>query len=577
MIVLGVNAYGHDAAAVLLVNGEVAFASSQERFDRVRHSAAFPAEAIAAALAHAGIQPTEIDHVAFPWPRGMARSRKAWHVLRHLPRSLAYLRDAPDALVPSRRGYLRAMAGLARAVRDAGIPAPVVRVPHHLAHAASAQLALPGGAGAIVTADGMGSWTTAATWVAAGRTLARQGRAVYPHSPGKAYAAVTQWLGFRPESDEGKTMGLAAYGKRSPARDFAEGLLAPHPDARRVLRVRQDAFGFPWGHARLYGDAFVEALGAARNPDEALRPHDADVAAGIQRAIEQTFLHVAGNLLSSSGASSLAVAGGLFLNCALNGVLQRTLPAGVHPFPVAGDAGAAWGAAAHVHAQATGQLAAPLKSLRLGAAIADADAARIASAHGGSRFDSVEALAAAVVARVRAGRLVGVARGRAEFGPRALGGRSLIGRAGARADRDRVNEHKGRELWRPLAPVVREDDRRWFEGLRPSPHMILTFPATTTTRQRAPAALHEDGSARVQTVGPHDDDLLYAMLRALRDAGEPDIVLNTSLNRPGEPIVNTADEAWTAVTKMRADALVLNDWLVDLHPYADDAAGSPAP
>ncbi len=223
MIVLGLNAFGHDAAAVLLVDGDVVFASSQERFDRVRHSAAYPQEAAEAALAHAGLEPGDVDAIAFPWTRGMARWQKAWHVLKGLPRSRAYFTDPPDSLLPDRKGYLRAMRGLEQRLRAEGFGARVHRVPHHLAHAASGALALPGGTGGVVTADGMGEWTTAATWRTEGNRLERLRRAVYPHSPGKAYAAVTQWLGFVPESGEGKTMGLAGYGALGDEEGDEEG------------------------------------------------------------------------------------------------------------------------------------------------------------------------------------------------------------------------------------------------------------------------------------------------------------------------------------------------------------------
>ena len=342
MIVLGLNAFGHDAAAVLLRDGKPVFASSQERYDRIRHSPAFPTQAIEAALSRADLRPTDVDHIAFPWTRDMGRLAKAWHVLRHLPRSRAYFREPPDTLLPDRRGYLRAMRGVEQRLRSVGLDAPLTRVPHHRAHAASAALSLPGATGAILTADGMGEWTTAAAWTAHEGRLVRRARAVYPHSPGKAYAAVTQWLGWRPESSEGKTMGLAAYGRPDAAGTrFTRGLLTPDP--ARLVRVDTQAFGFPWGHARLYGDAFLAALGPPRPPGPELRPGDADAARGIQEAVEAMALANATQLLAETGAACLGLAGGLFLNCALNGKLQRALEVPVHPFPVAGDAGAGRG------------------------------------------------------------------------------------------------------------------------------------------------------------------------------------------------------------------------------------------
>jgi carbamoyltransferase len=559
-VVLGLNAFGHDAAAVLLRGGEAVFAASEERFDRVRHSAAFPRRGVAAALAAAGLSPSDVDAVAFPWSRGMGRARKALHLVRGLPRSLAYLREPPDDLLPDRRGYLRAMRGLEAEVAACGVAAPVVRVPHHLAHAVSAALALPGARGAVLTADGMGEWTTAATWHVVDGRPRRLREARYPHSAGKAYAAVTRFLGFRPESDEGKTMGLAGYGSPdAPAARFSRAALAPEP--RRLLRVDLGRFGFPWGEARLYGDAFLRAVGPPRRPDEALRPSDADLARGIQDAVEAFALAAARGALEETGAAALGLAGGLFLNCAMNGALLRALPVPVCPFPVAGDAGAAWGAAAWVHALRAGGPALPLSTLRLGTRIADADAEAALAGRPSRRLETRD-LAREVAALVARGALVGVARGRAELGPRALGGRSVLSSPADPAVRDRVNDRKGRERWRPLAPVVREEDAgRWFSPAVPSPWMILTLVGNDRARAEVPGALHVDGTARVQTVARDGDDLLRGVLDALPSLGHPPCVLNTSLNRRGEPIVDSAPEALAAAQAMHLDALVLADRL----------------
>lgn len=566
-VVLGVHAFGHDAAAALLVDGVLVFAASEERYDRRRFSAAFPARAIAAALGHAGLAPADVDLVAFPWTRGMARGRKALHVLRGLPRSLAFLREPPDHVVGDRRGYLRAMASLPARLREAGLRAPVVRVPHHVAHAASAALVLPDATGAVVTADGMGEWTTAATWhVVRGRPVPLQ-RATYPHSAGKAYAAVTSWLGFVPEADEGKTMGLAAYGDpAAPAAAFGRSLLAPHPT--RLLTVDLARFGFPWGEARLFGDAFVEALGPPRPPDAPLRPGDADLARGAQDAVEAFALGAARSALAATGAGVVGLAGGLFLNCRMNGRLARELPAAVHPFPVAGDAGAAVGAAAWAHVRATGRPAAPLTTLRLGDAPRPEEVAAALGADDPGPT-APDALLDAVAACIDAGNLVGVCRGRGEAGPRALGGRSVLARADDPAVRDRLNRHKGREAWRPVAPVLAaEDVGRWFEPAWPSPWMILTLtarPAARTGPLRG--AVHVDGTARVQTVTADGEPFLHGLLRRLAPHGHA-AVLNTSLNRRGEPIVRTAAEALAAARASRLDALVLEDRLVRLSPGA---------
>jgi carbamoyltransferase len=463
------------------------------------------------------------------------------------------------------------MTGVERDLGRIGVTAPVLRVPHHHAHAASARLALPDGEAAVLTADGMGEWTTAASWRVTPHELVRLAHAAYPHSPGKAYSAVTAWLGFRPESEEGKTMGLAAYGDpESPEAAFARALL--RPDERRILRVALGRFSFPTGSPRLYGRLFLETLGPARAPGEPLRPADASVARGLQDAVEEVFGRAAERLLERTGATHLGLAGGLFLNCALNGAIARRVRARVSP-SVAGDAGAAWGAAAVAHARAAGTPAAPLTTLRLGHRIGAFEAQAAVQGRGAVRHADEDALAHAVARRLAEGCIVGVARGAAEFGPRALGGRSVLASPRRTQLRDEVNRRKGREAWRPLAPVVREGETRWFEDLADSPWMIRTFRATAEARARLPGIVHADGTARVQTVARSGDPFLVALLRHLEALGEPPAVINTSLNRPGEPIANTALEALAAAEAMGLDALAVDLWLLDLPPRSRPPQG----
>lgn len=566
MHVLGINAFGHDAAAVLLADGVPIFASSEERYDRRRHSAAWPGGAIAGALAQAGVGPEEIGAIAVPWARHMARGRKLLHVLRGLPRTRAYFSDAADATGTERRGYIAAMRSIERVARTAGFRCPVVRVPHHRSHAVSALLALPVAEPALVlTADGMGEWTTAGLWHWDGQRLRALRRAVYPDSPGKTYAAVTQWLGFVPESQEGKTMGLAAYGSgASPAAAFARSLL--RFDERRLVVVDRRRLDFPVGSARLYGEAFLETLGAARAPDSEIRPGDADVAHGIQSATFTFAREALAFGLDRHPAAHLAVAGGLFLNCAVNGDLARAFPdKGFHAFPVAGDAGAAHGAAAWVAHQRFAAPLVPLRSLFLGHAITAAAAEVVVQDQNLAAPPLAhDALAERIVEALASGSILGVARGRAEFGPRALGRRSVIALPTSTAIRDEVNRRKGREAWRPLAPMVRASDRRWFDGHLPDPYMIRTGVATPRARADVPGIVHADGTARVQSLDPDRHPLLHTVLDRLEMRGLPPVLLNTSLNRRGEPIVNTASEAYRAATAMGLDALILDARFIEL-------------
>jgi carbamoyltransferase len=555
-VVLGLNAYSHDAGVALLVDGRLVFAAEEERYDRVRHSAAFPRGALAAALAHAGLGPGDVDRVAFCWRRDMGRLRKALYVARRLPRSLAFLRERPDGL-PPRLGYLRQVAGLRRDLREAGLSAPVVHVDHHTAHAHQAWRFGPADRAALLTADGMGEWTAAATWTVRDGAPRRLRHRDYPHSLGKVYAAVTQHLGFRPDADEGKTMGLAPYGRADLVPRFREIL---RPDARRLYDVDLDAFSYPLGHTRMGGAPFEARFGPPRVPEGSIEPRHEDLAHAVQDALEDVVLDVARRLRAETDAAHLGLAGGLFLNCVLNGRLRREAGfESLFAFPAAGDAGAAAGAAALV-------ADAPRVELRH-AFLGDAfDGAAIDRALGDRPRRVVGDPGGVAADALADGRLVGWFQGRMEFGPRALGARSILADPRPADAADRVNKKvKFREPWRPFAPAVlaeKADD--WFEDAAASPFMLLAFRARENVRARIPAVVHVDGTARVQTVGRDDGQPAFRRLLERFDerTGVP-VVLNTSFNVRGEPIVRTPGEALACFDRSALDLLVLGDRVVE--------------
>ena len=321
-IVLGLNAYSHDAGAALLVNGQLVFAAEEERYDRVRHSAAFPRGAIAAALRHAGARPEDVHAVAFCWRKDMARLRKAFYVLARLPRSLPFLLQKPDGM-PRRVTYLRSVARLEDDLRSAGVKAPVTYVDHHLAHAVCAHRFGPRDDAALLTADGMGEWTSTAAWTAQGGAPRQLDRQCYPHSLGKLYAAVTQHLGFCPDADEGKTMGLAPWGRPDLVETFRT-VLQSQP--KGFFRIDLKRFGYPWGHTLMGGERFERLFGPPREPESNILRRHEDLAFAAQACLEEVVLDMARRIRESSGQSHLGLAGGLFLNCVLNGRLARESP-----------------------------------------------------------------------------------------------------------------------------------------------------------------------------------------------------------------------------------------------------------
>jgi carbamoyltransferase len=556
--ILGINAYSHDAGVALVVDGTLVFAAEEERYDRLKHSHAFPAGALRAALAHAGLAPGDVDLVAFCWRKDMARRQKALYVLRHLPRSLAFLRERPERLPPRMR-YLRSVAHLERDLLASGVEAPVTYVEHHFAHAIQAHRFGPADEAALLTADGMGEWTAAAAWHVEHRgglprLLAAQD---YPHSLGKVYAAVTQHLGFRPDADEGKTMGLASYG-RPTLKDAFRALVRPH--ANRLYEVDLTAFAYRFGKTCMGGAPFAARFGPPRTPEGPIEARDEDLAHAAQAVLEDTVLGMARRLREQTGASHLGLAGGLFLNCVLNGRLARE--AGfdsLFVFPAAGDAGAAVGAAAWV----AGLDRRSLRHAYLGDPCEDAAVARAL----GDRPHRVAADPAAAAAEaLDAGRIVGWFHGRMEFGPRALGARSILADPRGKGIKDRLNaEVKFREAFRPFAPAVLEEAAGdWFADALPSPFMLLAFTARDRARERIPGVVHVDGTARVQTVGRDDGQPAFRrLLEAFQARTGVPVVLNTSFNIRGEPIVRTPEEALACFDRTGMDLLVLGDRVVE--------------
>ncbi len=554
-VVLGLNAYSHDAGAALFLDGRLVFAAEEERFDATKHSPAFPRGAIAAALRFAGLEPRDIDQVAFCWKRGMGRGRKFAYVLRRFPRSLPFLRERPAGL-PPRLQYLRTVRGLSRDLAALDIHAPITHVAHHRAHAAQAWLFGPADDAAILTADGMGEWTATATWHARRGELSCLARQSYPHSLGKVYAAVTQHLGFRPDSGEGKTTGLAAFGRDDLVAAF-KPLVQAHPED--LYRVALDRFAYPLGKMRMAGPAFEALFGPPRAPESPLAPAHEDLAFALQRVIEDVVLAVARRLRAATGSTHLGLAGGLFLNCALNGRLR--CEAGyntVFAFPAAGDAGAAVGAGALV----AGAPRVALTDVFWGDAVDATECDRALSTYPDVVVTDVDDPADWAATALANGKVIGWVQGRMEFGPRALGGRSILGDPRQATTRDHINAAvKFREGFRPLAPAVLDEEAAaWFEIDAPSPHMLFAAAAREQTRQRAPAVVHVDGTARVQTVA---DGPLRAVLEGFHARTGVPILLNTSLNVRGQPIARTAQDALAVLDRSALDALVIGNRIVE--------------
>ena len=547
MRVLGVNALFHDPAAALVVDGHVVAAAEEERFSRRKHGkrpvpfAAWelPEQAARWCLAQAGLRPDDLDAVAYSFDPSLARPADEmglwdpWDWLR-----LEYARRAPAFLAT-------ALPGLD--------PEKVVHVPHHVAHAASAGLAAPGRDQArgrdraVLVLDGRGESASHLAGVYRDGRLEVLAAQPLPHSLGLLYEEATEHLGFQRSSDEYKVMALAAYGQprhlevfREAVRSTPDGGFTVEPIAWDALVKRRDPQATEW------------------------TVDHADLAASLQRRLEEVLLDLVRWLhAASGGVPRLALAGGVALNCVANARIAREGPfTDVWVQPAAGDAGTALGAALHVTATG-GVEPVPMPGADLGRGFADDEIeatlrrARIPYA----RPPSVAEAAADVLA---ADGVVAWFQGRSEYGPRALGHRSLLAHPGVAANTERLNEVKGREQFRPVAPMVlAERAGEIFDGVLPSPYMLFTHRVRDAWRDRIPAVVHVDGTARIQTVDRRTEPLTAALLDAFeRRTGLP-LVVNTSLNTAGRPMVDSPTDALELFGSAPIDLLVLGPFTVE--------------
>jgi carbamoyltransferase len=543
--VLGINAVFHDPAAALVVDGMTVAAVEEERFTRRKHGhdnvpfAAWevPQHAAAWCLAQAGLRPEDLDAVTYSYDpalcapvEGMTVDRlveDAWEPLRTL-----YAQRAPL--------FLRtALPGL-----DPGI---VRYVPHHVAHAASAYLAAPYRDSSVLVLDGRGETASHLAGRSVDGDLAILASQSLPHSLGLLYEEVTEHLGFRRSSDEYKVMALAAYGRPRWLAEF-RSLVRTTGDGGFVVEPIQ------WG-------AFVKPVQAGE-ATTALDPDQADLASTVQIRLQEVLLELASWLHAQTGDTALTMAGGVALNCVANSDLAARGPfEQVWVQPAAGDSGTALGGAMYV-AHALGDVVAPMDTAALGRSWSDDELeAWLTTAQ--VPYTRPDDIAETVAECLAANGIVAWFQGPAEYGPRALGHRSLLAHPGHRQNLQRMNDVKGREQFRPVAPMVLlERAPEIFTGPVPSPYMLFTHGVRAEWRERIPVVTHIDGSARIQTVDRADEPLVARMLAAFaRRTGIP-VVVNTSLNTAGRPIVDDPRDALECFGSGPVDLLALGPFAV---------------
>ena len=547
MRVLGINAIFHDPAAALVVDGQVVAAAEEERFSRRKHGkrpvpfSAWELPELSArwCLSYAGLSPGDLDAVAYSFdpalcrPEGELGINDPWDWLRqeYAVRAPTFLAEALPGLDPSR----------------------VVFVPHHVAHAASAALAAPfAGDCAVLVLDGRGERASHLSGRYRDGVLEPLVTQDLPHSLGLLYEDLTAHLGFLRSSDEYKVMALASYGQPR------------HLDLLRSLVRVTGTGGF---HVDPVDFA---ALAPARSDGDEMTEKHADLASSVQTRLEEVILELARWLYDAAGGPpALAMAGGVALNCVANARLSAEGPyRRLWVQPAAGDAGTALGAALHVAWQG-GEPTGPMIGADLGRGFSDeeleAELRRAKLPY--TRPDSIAEYAAEVLAR---DGIVAWFQGRGEYGPRALGHRSLLAHPGKEENTERLNDVKGREQFRPVAPMVLDARAaEIFDGELPSPYMLFVHEVREEWRKRIPAVVHVDGTARVQTVDPATDPLTAAMLAGFeRRTGLP-VVVNTSLNTAGRPMVDTPREAMELFGSAPVELLALGPFAVTRSGLAD--------
>ncbi len=568
MNILGISCYYHDAAACLLRDGRIVAAAQEERFTRRRHDPDFPVHAIRYCLREGGIGIDDVDAVGFydkpllKFERILATAVATW------PRSYrSFIRATPL--------WLRRKLWIPQTIRrELGYSGDVLMIEHHLSHAASAFLVSPFDEAAIVTVDGVGEWATSTIGHGRDRDIELMREIRFPHSLGLLYSAFTYYLGFRVNSAEYKVMGLAPYGTPRYVDHVLETI---EYDDTGAFRMNMRYFSYAHG-LTMTGRRLERLFGRPRRePESEIEPFHRDVAASVQRVTEEIVLRMARHAHALTGSKRLCMAGGVALNCVANGRVLREGPFDdLFIQPAAGDAGGAVGVAAFLyHRVFERPREHAWEHAYLGPAF-DADAVRECLDAAGMVYEELDedTLVERTVDALVDQKVVGWFQGRMEFGPRALGNRSILADARHPENRDRVNlKIKFRESFRPFAPsVLAERAGDWFEIDRPSPYMLLVANVREDHRT-IPAVTHVDGSARLQTVDARTNPLYHRLIRRFEARTGCPVIINTSFNVRGEPIVCSPEDARRCFMRTNMDVLVIDRFFLrkEDQPPPDEA------
>lgn len=572
MYILGINAYHGGASACLVKDGQLLSAVEDERFRRQKYWAGFPSESIKFCLQQAGITAYDLDHVAVSRDPSAHLAQKALFALRKRP-SFAAVRDRVNNMAAVRD----VKAALCRELQldNTAVRASFHNVEHHRAHMASAFFVSPFREAAVLSIDGMGDFVSTMVGQASGTKIDVQDHVLFPHSLGIFFTALTQWLGFPNYGDEGKVQGLAPYGTPRYMDEMHKMVrLLPHG----AFELNLDYFvhhaqgvDMTWDDGSptvgtLYSDKVVELLGEPRAARSEYTPHHMDVAASMQAMLEAVEFHIVRDAYKRTGQKALCLAGGVALNSSFNGkILPETEFEDIFIQPAAGDAGTSIGAAYYVYHQVLGQPRAfEMKHSYTGPAYSNVEIEATLQQHN-LAYKTVDdgALAHETATQIAEGNVVGWFQGAAEWGPRALGNRSIVANP-RRADmKEILNARiKHREAFRPFAPsILAESVGDYFDQTYPDPFMVKVYKVLEAKRAEIPAVTHVDGTGRLQTVERDVNPRYWELIHAFGEQTGTPVVLNTSFN-DNEPIVCSPEEAVNCFERTHMDTIVLGNYIV---------------
>jgi carbamoyltransferase len=577
MVILGINAYHANSSAAIIADGKLLAAVEEERLNRVKYAAGLPALAIQYCLDQAGVKLTEVDHIAIP-RNPWARIRTKLRFAMRMPR---FAMDR--ARVMKRFAGIQEDLAQAFEVSPDAIRAKFHRIEHHTAHLASAFYVSPFEKAAVLSADGLGDFASSMWALGQGPRMQHLGEITFPHSLGMYYTALTQYIGFWKFGDEYKVMGLAAYGQPEFLDEFRKIVYTAGPLSFRLgleyFTHQERGADMTWRDAsqtpvlgRLFSEYLEKRLGPTRKADEPLTQRHFNLAASMQAALEEVLAAHWSALAAKTGEKSLCLAGGVAFNCVANGRIFDSSPfERVYVQPAAGDAGLSVGAAFAVNHQVLGRprefvmdqagWGPQFNPQEIRSAVQ-----KFKDANDDAEISELEdtPLVQATAKHISEGKILGWFQGRAEWGPRALGQRSIVADPRRPEMKEILNRRiKHRETFRPFAPsILEEATSEYFEKTHPSPFMTFAYKVRQEKRAVIPAPTHVDGTARLQTVSRTANPMYWKLIRAFGDLTGVPVVLNTSFN-DNEPIVCRPEEALDCFRRTQMDVLVLGNFLLE--------------